>query len=291
MELLDALEKFETQMRADGRSPHTVANYRRHIELLDGWLGATRHRRALDAIGHEVLAAFLVSGHARASAHGGAKSSASMNSLRTSLRVVFGWLHQAGLARTNAARLIRRAICSPAPPKALSDAEVERLLGALVVAQGPVARRDHLLVELLLSTGIRIGSALALDVDDIDLATSTLTLRECKYDRVERVFFGRELRDHLVGYLARKPRTGPVFRGPQGERLGKRCAQKRIALWLARGGVDGTVHSLRHTFATRLLRKTGDLFLVKRAMLHRSILSTAVYLSVSDERLRAAIIA
>jgi integrase/recombinase XerC len=289
MELLDALEKFETQMRADGRSPHTIGNYRRHIALLDGWLCETRRERALDAIGHEVLAAFLVSAQARASAHGGAKSSASMNSLRTSLRVVFGWLHQAGLARTNAARLVRRAICSPPPPKALSDADVDRLLAALIVAQGPVARRDHLLIDLLVSTGIRIGSALALDVEDIDLATSTLTLRECKYDRVERVFLGRDVRDHLVGYLARKPRTGPLFRGPQGERLGKRCAQKRIGLWLARAGVDATPHSLRHTFATRLLRRTGDLFLVKRAMLHRSILSTAVYLSVGDERLRAAL--
>ena len=53
--------------------------------------------------------------------------------------------------------------------------------------------------------------------------------------------------------------------------------------------VDGTVHGLRHTFGTRLLRKTGDLFLVKQAMLHRSILSTAAYLSVSDERLRSAL--
>jgi integrase/recombinase XerC len=289
MELLDALEKFETQMRADGRSPHTVANYRRHIELLNGWLRETRHDRALDAIGHEVLAAFLVSGHARASAHGGAKATASVNAMRTSVRVFFAWVHDAGYARSNAARLVRRAICSPAPPKALADAEVDRLLGALIVAQGPVARRDHLLVELLLSTGIRIGSALALDVDDIDFVEGVLRLRECKYDREERVFFGRELRDHLVGYLARKPRSGPVFRGPQGERLGKRGAQKRIALWLARAGVDATPHSLRHTFGTRLLRKTGDLFLVKRAMLHRSILSTAVYLSVGDERLRAAL--
>jgi site-specific recombinase XerD len=46
---------------------------------------------------------------------------------------------------------------------------------------------------------------------------------------------------------------------------------------------------LRHTFATRLLRRTGDLFLVKTAMRHASIASTAVYLSVSDERLRAAV--
>jgi integrase len=67
-------------------------------------------------------------------------------------------------------------------------------------------------------------------------------------------------------------------------------ARRRICDGLDRiGAHDATVHSLRHTFATRLLRATGDLFLVKRALLQRSIASTAVYLSVSDERLRDAL--
>jgi site-specific recombinase XerD len=289
MQLLDALDRFVMQLQADGRSSHTIGNYKRHIALLDGWLRETRRERALDAIGHEVLAAFLVSACARASAHGGAKSSASMNSLRTSLRVFFAWVHEAGYARVNAARLVRRAICSPPPPKALADADVERLLAALIVAQGPVARRDHLLIDLLLSTGMRIGSALALDVEDIDIATGTLTLRECKYDRVERVFFGRDIRDHLIGYLARKPRTGPLFRGPQGERLGKRSAQKRVAMWMQRADVEGTVHGLRHTFATRLYAKTGDVLLVRAALRHRSIASTLVYAEADETRLRAAV--
>ena len=288
MKLQAALDRFLLQLRADGRSPHTVANYARHIALLDRWLHTYSFSDELDELLPEHLAAFLISREARDSAHGGAKTSISMNGLRTSLRVAFGWFHEAALARTNAARLIRRAICAPAAPKALSDSDVEQLLGTLIVAQGPVARRDHVLVHLLVSTGIRIGSALALDVEDIELATNTLHLRECKGDRAEHVFFGRELRDHLLGYLAHKPRTGPLFRNPRGERLGKRTAQQRITLWLDRADIVGTPHSLRHTFATRLLKRTGDLFLVKRAMLHRSILSTAVYLSVDDTRLKAA---
>jgi site-specific recombinase XerD len=288
VKLQAALDRFTLQMRADGRSPHTVANYARHIALLGRWLATYGFSDDLDELLPEHLAAFLISREARESAHGGSKTSISMNGLRTSLRVAFGWFHEAGIARTNAARLIRRAICSPAAPKALSDADVERLVATLIVTQGPVARRDHLLVHLLVATGIRIGSALALDVTDIDLASSTLHLRKCKGDRAEHVFFGADLRDHLVGYLAHKPRTGPLFRNPQGERLGKRSAQVRISTWLERAEVDGTPHSLRHTFATKLLRKTGDLFLVKRAMLHRSILSTAVYLSVDDTRLKAA---
>jgi site-specific recombinase XerD len=289
VKLQAALDRFVLQMRADGRSPHTVANYARHIALLDHWLATYGFDDDLDELLPEHLAAFLISREARDSAHGGAKTAISMNGLRTSLRIAFGWFHQAGLTSTNAGRLVRRAITSPAPPRALTDVEVRRLQDVLIAARGPVARRDHLLVDVLLLAGIRIGSALALDVEDVDLDASMLHLRECKGDRRERVMFGTALRDHLIGFLANKPRRGPLFRNPRGERLGKRSAQARIALWLERAEVDGTPHSLRHTFGTRLLRKTGDLFLVKQAMLHRSIMSTAVYLSVADDRLRAAL--
>jgi site-specific recombinase XerD len=289
MKLRAALDRFVLQTRADGRSKHTIAAYQRHVELLDRWLATYGFSDDLDEILPEVLAGFLTSNEARESAHGGTKTSVSLNAVRTSLRVFFGWLHDAGLARTNAARLVRRAITSSAPPRALSDLEVQRLLDALTVAQGPVARRDHMLVALLLGTGARIGSVIALDVEDVDLDSSTLTLREFKGDRVERVFFGAALRDHLVGFLAHKPKSGPLFRGPQGERLSKRQAQKRIDEWFERAGISATPHSLRHTFGTRLLRKTGDLFLVQRAMRHRSVMSTTVYLSLDDQRLKAAL--
>lgn len=290
MRLSDALDIFVLQLRADGRSPHTIANYQRHVGALDAWLATRGHSADLDAITPALLSEYLADDDVRRSGRGGLRSTATVNAVRTSLRVVFGWLHDAGYTRINPARLIRRAICSPPPPRSLSDAQVDALLTALDAVRGETARRDRLLVRLLLATGMRLGSALALDVEDLDLATGAVTLRRVKRDRVERVFLGREVRDQLAEHLRRQRLTrGPLFRGPQGERLVDRHARRRICDLLDRiGAHDATVHSLRHTFATRLLRATGDLFLVKRALLHRSIASTAVYLDVSDERLRAA---
>ena len=46
------------------------------------------------------------------------------------------------------------------------------------------------------------------------------------------------------------------------------------------------MHSLRHAFATRLYQKTGDLYLVQRALGHRQITTTEIYARVSDETLR-----
>lgn len=290
MRLHEALERFDRQLEADGRSSHTRENYRRHVGLLDGWLATCSFSDELDAITPDVLAAFLVSNKARANARGGTKTAVSLNSVRTSMRVFFGWLHHAGHVRANSARLVRRAICSAPPPRALSDLEVRRLEDVLLLAQGPVARRDHLLIDLLLSTGVRIGSALALDVEDIDLENGTLHLRSMKGDRSAHVYFGAALRDHAIGYLASKLKKGPLFRGPQGLRLSKRAAQGRITLWMERAEISATPHALRHSFATRLLRKTGnDIFLVQRAMHHRSVASTTIYLSITDERLKAAL--
>jgi integrase/recombinase XerC len=289
MQISEALERFVVQLRADGRSDHTIGQYRRAIGTLERWLAQERIGRDLASVSPEVLARFLVSPDVRLSARGDAKKTISVNATRTSLRVFFGWVHEAGYTTSNPARLVRRAICSPPPPKALSDAEVERVLGILAAARGPISRRDHLLVHLLVATGIRIGSALAIDVDDVDLDRGELRLRTVKGDREERVFLGSAIRTHLAGYLAGAPESGPLFRGPRGERLSKRQAQKRVTVWLEWTGVENSVHGLRHAFACRLLRKTGDLFLVSRALRHRSIASTAVYLSIEDEQLREAV--
>ncbi len=290
MHLLNALDAFVLQLRADGRSPHTIANYQRHVAALDQWMAAHGHAADLDAITPALLAEYLADDDVRRNGRGGVRSTSTVNAVRTSLRVVFGWLHNAGHTRANPARLIRRAICSPPPPRALSDAQVDALLAALDAARGEAARRDGVLIRMLLATGIRLGSALALNIEDLDLATGAVTLRRVKRDRVERIFLGREIRGQVEEFVVRnRLKRGPLFRGPQGERLVDRHARRRICDSLDRiGAHDATVHSLRHTFATRLLRSTGDLFLVKRALLHRSIASTAVYVSVSDERLRAA---
>ena len=83
----------------------------------------------------------------------------------------------------------------------------------------------------------------------------------------------------------------PLLRSRSGRRLGARAIQLKFTKWVKDAGIDRpvTVHSLRHTFATRLYEKTGDLYLVQRALGHRNITTTEVYARVSDERLREAV--
>src|SRR5262249_23947191 len=138
--------------------------------------------RKLTAIDHETLAQFLVSDAARCRPDGEPKKATSTNALRTSLRAAWAYWHTASTVPVDAARLIRRARCSPPPPRALSDTEVAPLLAAVAQGDAAAARRDEALVRLLLNTGLRLSSALNLRPDDVDLERAEIRVRRAKND-------------------------------------------------------------------------------------------------------------
>jgi integrase/recombinase XerC len=288
MRIEEALHRFLVQLEADGRSAHTIGQYRRHVKVFDAWtesIGA----RAIEQVTHEHVARFLSSPAARSKPDGGAKKATSTNALRTSLKVFFAFVHGAGYSATNAGRLIRRAITSGGPPRTLAEDDQQRLLETLAKAEGYEAVRDHAMFALMLRTGIRVGSVVGLDVGDVDLAAAEVTLR-CKGDRIERVFLGKEIADHLRRWIGDR-RDGPLFPTRDGRRLTSRQVARRLAGWLEAAGITrrASPHTLRHSFATALYRKTGDILLVREALRHRSIASTLVYARVDGERLRRAL--
>jgi site-specific recombinase XerC len=287
MEIEDALSRYLTQIRADGRSEHTAGQYRRHVTLLAAWLRERGHSSAVDAIDHETLAAFLASPAARERPDHKAKKATSANALRTSLRTFFRYAHEAGYSQSNPARLIRRALCGSPQPRALSDDEQGRLLLALSQGVGPEAKRDRALFTLMLGSGIRLGSALALEAGDVDLERGELQLRRTKGDVPTSVPLARSVRDHLRGYIEGRS-AGPLFPGRNGTAMCARHVQRRLALWCKRAGIERHVkpHDLRHSFAITLYRRTRDLLLVQAALRHRSIASTTVYARCDEGRLR-----
>lgn len=290
MHIDDALEGYLLQLEADGRSAHTRGQYRRHIRLFAEWMRAEGRGADVADVDPEAIARFLIAPASQVRADGRAKRPSSMNALRSSLRGFFGYLHQAGLATLNPARLVRRARYNPGPPRALSVEEERRLLAALDAGEGQEAERDRVMFRLMLATGIRLGSTVALEVGDVDLDRRELRLRSVKGGGEEVVYLPSSLAPMLEGFIAGLG-VGPLFRSGSGRRLSSRHVARRLGLWAEKAGIVRSVspHALRHTTATRLYERTGDLLLVKRALRHRSISSTLVYARASDERLRAAI--
>ncbi len=290
MQIADGLDRFVTQLEADGRSVHTIGQYRRHVRLFARWCRDVRHGGAVGDVGHEDIARFLSSPVAHTRPDGARKLESSVNALRSSLRGFFGYLHRAGDIALDPTRLTRRALCGQSPPRGLSDDERQRLLDVLAEGEGPEARRDHLLFHVMLTTGIRLGAAVAINVEDVDVVHGEIELRHGKGNRPARVFLGQAIREHLDEYLCDLV-SGPLFPGRDGEPITPRHVHRRLRQWLKKAGINRPVspHTLRHAFAMGLYQRTGDILLVKEALHHRSIASTLIYARADEERLRRAL--
>jgi site-specific recombinase XerD len=291
MRLLDALARFLVQLQADGRSPHTLAQYRRHVRRFATWLDAEHVPDDVAGLGPEHVARFLASAEALRRPDGRSRRTGSMNALRSSLRGFFDYLERAGLVERSPARVLRMARVGATPPRGMRPEEVASLLAVLAADTTVAGRRDRALFAFLLGTGARLGSALALEVGDVDLAAGTATLREVKGGGAMQVFLRPELVE-LVGTAVAGRRSGPVFAGRDGDNLTPRHVQRRFEEWLAKAGIRGrySPHSCRHSFALGLYERTGDVLVVQQALGHRALSSTLVYARASAERVRAAVV-
>ncbi len=214
----------------------------------------------------------------------------SLNRSKSALRSFFRFLTDAGHLRQNPARLVRSAPCYQKPPSCLSPEEAQRLLAAMRKDRTPIAQRDHLMFALMLGTGIRLGSLVGLSVGDVDLGSGTIRING-KGNVEQLVFLNGELKRLLKKHIGRRDTVDPFFLSLHGDRIGSRQVQLRLECWLREAGITRhcTVHTLRHTFASRLYENTGDLRLVQRALGHRHITTTEVYTTVTNRAIARAV--
>jgi site-specific recombinase XerC len=291
MRLPDALASFLVQLQADGRSPHTVAQYARHVRKFASWADAEGLPDDVAALEPAHVAAFLASAEALRRLDGRTKRTGSLNALRSSLRGFCAFLEASGVVERSPARVLRMARVGATPPKGMRQDDVAALIAVLRKDTSVAGRRDRALFGFLLGTGARLGSALALEVGDVDLAAGTATLRELKGGGSMTVYLRAELVELLTVAVGDR-RSGPVFAGRDGGPLTPRHVQRRFTEWLAKAGVRGrySPHSCRHSFALGLYERTGDVLVVQAALGHRAISSTMVYARASAERVRAAVV-
>jgi len=289
-----AIDLFETKLRADGRSPHTVASYLRDLGQLERFLADRLHCPEVSGVTTDMLNEFLVSQPVTRMADGGAKSEGSVNKAKTSVKSFFNWLAESGHIPANPAAAIRiRHVHRPAP-ETLTDVEKKRLLKAISNTRGKKAFRDFAIVSLFLNTGIRVSELVGLDMDDVNLPERRITIR-VKGGHTAMRFLNARARRALEPYLKARRKT-PVetralFVSNQGRRLSVRQVQRSFDGWLAAAGIGKniSVHGLRHTFATSLLERTGNLALVQQSLGHRHISTTTIYAHVPSEALQQAL--
>jgi len=225
----------------------------------------------------------------------------SLNAYTATLRSFFACLHREELLLVNPAQGLP-LLPGPRLARAVpSEAEVARLvLAPAVTKRWPdrglvLQRRDQAILETLYGTGLRRSECLRLDVRDLDLAAGTLLVRNGKgrKDRVVPIplralmaldLYLQEARPRLL----EEPREEAVFLSHKGNRLGVTGLRGLLLRHTRAAGIARplSVHSLRHAYATHLLRRGADVRHIQELLGHRAIETTELYTRVGVEDLR-----
>jgi len=243
----------------------------------------------------DLLARFVVSDPVRIGRKGQPKATLTVNHLKAAVKSFGRWLAATGVLTADPARAIEIRRADRQSPNSLTEAERKRMLKEVAARKGIAAARDLVMLEVFLSTGVRLSELVNLDIADVDLDGKRITIH-AKGGHVETRFVNSDLRATLRKYLRRRAdmpsHASALFLSNRNERISTRQVQTRFEQWLAWAGIARpglTVHSLRHTFASRLYRKTHDLVLVGKAMGHRTVEASRVYVHSSDEELEEAL--
>lgn len=286
-----AAEEYLMWLSAErGRAPSTIAAYRRDLRAYVGFLRAAGVE--LDDVGADDVTAFV-----NAMVADGLAPTTTARRL-VAVRNLHRFLLEEGLARTDPVADVEPPRVPRGLPKALTEAEVERLLGAVAGEEAP-ARRDRAILEVLYGTGVRISELVGLSLGDIDLVAARMRVFG-KGSKERVVPIGRHAGLALESWLAEpgRPALVParwrrrgdaeaVFLNQRGGRLSRQGAWGVVARWGDAVGLGDRLspHVLRHSCATHMVDHGADLRVVQELLGHASVSTTQVYTYVSTERL------
>lgn len=215
------------------------------------------------------------------------------------LKLFFRWVRQEGMTTSNPFDGLHERIRLPRRlPRALGSEEVALLSKSIQLASntGDIQNlTTRITVKLLVTTGIRVGELVRIDISDLDLADGTLKIHG-KGNRQRLVYlFDPALNQALERYLARRRKqpaeSSRLFITQRGGAYTTQKIRKLLGDLATKAGIERriTPHMLRHTTATQLLEAGVDIRYVQKLLGHQSISTTEIYTHVTDQGLRGAL--
>jgi integrase/recombinase XerD len=292
-----------------GLAASTLESYRRDLLRYSTAL-ASQGKTAMAQLTSADIAAFLA-GLREGDAEHTPLAASSAGRAVVAVRGLHAFAAAQGLTQADPARQVR----PPAPPrrlpKAITVAEVERLLAAAGpapddAAAGPdqlTGLRNRALLEFLYGTGARISEATGLDIDELDTDGEAMVRLSGKGGKQRLVPVGRYASQALAAYLVRARPTlaaaaarsaalsraaaPAVFLNARGGRLTRQGAWMVLHAAAGRAGLPQvSPHTLRHSFATHMLDGGADIRVVQELLGHASVTTTQVYTLVTVDKLR-----
>ncbi len=293
---LEWVSRFRRYMGSERRlSAHTDSNYARDLAALVQY--CDRHGLAdWSALDSQHIRTFAAHSHARGHAP------RSVQRRQSAVRSFYGFLIRhnrpsrsasgetvpASGVHNNPGHDIRAPKAARRLPETLDPDQMARLLQ--IPLDDDLAVRDHAIMELLYSSGLRLAELVGLDLVHLQADRTVLVRGKGRKERIVPVgsVAARVLEKWLrVRAGLAKPEEQALFVGRNGRRLGPRSVQKRVAYWARRQGVSLHVypHLFRHSFATHLLESSRELRGVQELLGHADISTTQVYTHLDFQHL------
>ena len=210
----------------------------------------------------------------------------------SALRSFFRFLMDERLVNDNPAVVLESPKRRAHLPEVMDKETIEALLDT-IDTNTPRGCRDRCLYELIFSAGLRVSEAVGLNIRDIDLEGGVAKVRG-KGSKERIVLFGQPAAMRLKEYLTQaRPRlmgkvnkSQALFIGRNGRRLSRKGIWKNYAKSAALSGTSSHLHTLRHSFATALLKGGADLRTVQELLGHADLSTTQIYTHIDVGVLR-----
>ena len=213
-------------------------------------------------------------------------SNTTLDNIRRALSAVFGWLNDEGYIMRNPVSSISKIKDKSKVKKPFTPQEIELLRIQLSKSKNNL--RDLAIFELLLSSGIRIGELVRLNIRDVDLKDCSMVVTG-KGNKQREAYFNVKTQTCLELYLKSRTDNNPALfvssKAPY-NRFGINGIERMIRETGKKAGVPKThPHKFRRSFATTLLSKGVPIEQVKTLLGHSNLDTTTIYAMVDEEQL------
>ena len=280
------LEKYLEFLKFErGLSPLTLENYGRDISRLI----KLSEQTALETLQNLHIRRYIASLHAKG------LNGKSIARMLSSWRGFFNFLVLRHGFTSNPVIGLRAPKYGKKLPQALSIEQAIKLVN--VNEKDILSVRDHAILELFYSSGLRLSELINLDMNALDFTEGTVIVTG-KGNKTRIVPMGEPAINAIKAWIKLRATLSqkidefntihqPLFVGLQGKRMGGRNIEYRLKEWSIKQGINSSVHPhlLRHSFASHVLQSSGDLRAVQEMLGHANISTTQIYTHLDYQHL------